>query len=102
MSDEIEPTKPEATQDDVIRDDEQLVQIYATADATDGMMAKGRLEAEGIPVFIKGSATDQAYPVTGTFLFVGQDDAGRAKEILGDAEDGDFELADGEDPEAAG
>ncbi len=33
---------------------EDLVQIYATADLTDGYLMKGRLEAEGIPVLVKG------------------------------------------------
>lgn len=33
---------------------EDLVQIYATADITDGYLMKGRLEAEGIPVLVKG------------------------------------------------
>ena len=77
-----------------------LVRVYATADATDGMMAKSRLEAEGISVFIKGDATDQAYPTSGTYLWVGAADADQAKEILKDVADGDFELAEGEDPEA--
>ena len=115
MSDDIEPTtEPQASegasegtaqaevQDDIIRNDEQLVEVYSTADATAGMMAKSLLEAQGIPVFIKGSATDQAYPTSGTFIFVGQDDAARADAILAEADKGAFELAEGEDPEAAG
>jgi hypothetical protein len=31
-----------------------LVLVYSTSSITDGHLARGRLEAEGIPVFVKG------------------------------------------------
>jgi hypothetical protein len=33
---------------------EELVRVYSTPSITDGYLAKGRLEAEGIPVMLKG------------------------------------------------
>ena len=32
----------------------ELVRVYSTASITDGYLARGRLEAEGIPVILKG------------------------------------------------
>jgi hypothetical protein len=33
---------------------EELVRVYSTPSITEGYLAKGRLEAEGIPVMLKG------------------------------------------------
>jgi len=37
-----------------MHDPQELVQVYATGSLTDGHLVKGRLEAEGIPVLLKG------------------------------------------------
>ena len=84
--------------DDQLRDDTPLVQVFSTAEASEGLAAKGRLESEGIATFVKGQATDQAYPTGGTFLFVRQDDETKAREILGEAAEGELEELVPEDP----
>ena len=82
-------------------DDIPLVQVFSTAEASEGMAAKGRLESEGISVFIKGQATDQAYPTGGTFLFVREDDEAKAREILDEAAEGELEdLVEPDAPDA--
>jgi hypothetical protein len=48
---------------------DELVQIYATASVTDGYLVKGRLEAEGIPVLIKGEG-EGPYRVGPAYLWV--------------------------------
>lgn len=48
---------------------EDLVQIYATADITDGYLMKGRLEAEGIPVLVKGEG-EGPYRMGPVYLWV--------------------------------
>jgi hypothetical protein len=35
---------------------EELVRVFATASAMEGQLVKGRLEADGIPVLLKGEA----------------------------------------------
>jgi len=62
---------------------ENLKRVYATESQSDGLAAKGRLESEGIPVLIKGG-TDDAYPVGAVYLFVPEEFAARAEEILGE------------------
>ena len=77
--------------DDQQHDDTPLVQVYSTAESSEGLAVKGRLEAEGITTFVKGGATDQAFPTGGTFVFVKADDEAAAREILDAAEDGSLE-----------
>jgi len=38
----------------VDRSSEDFVRVYSTGSITDGYLARGRLEAEGIPVLVKG------------------------------------------------
>jgi hypothetical protein len=45
------------------------VQVYATASVTDGYLVKGRLEAEGIPVLMKGEG-EGPYRVGPAYLWV--------------------------------
>jgi hypothetical protein len=53
-----------------MRDDrDRLVLVYSAPSAAEGHLAKGRLEAEGIPVFMK-SADDGPYPIGGARLWV--------------------------------
>ena len=48
---------------------DEPVQIYATASVTDGYLVKGRLEAEGIPVLMKGEG-EGPYRVGPAYLWV--------------------------------
>ena len=48
---------------------DELVQVYAAASVTDGYLVKGRLEAEGIPVLIKGEG-EGPYRVGPAYLWV--------------------------------
>ena len=82
-------------------DSEALVLVYSTYDASDGMLAKGMLETQGIDVFIKGGATDQAYPTSGTFLWVAPENESTARELLKEVTDGDFRDSASEEAEEA-
>jgi hypothetical protein len=53
-----------------MRDDrDRLVLVYSAPSVAEGYLAKGRLETEGIPVFMK-SADDGPYPIGGARLWV--------------------------------
>ena len=54
---------------DMSADSDDLVQVYATGSVTDGYLVKGRLEAEGIPVLMKGEG-DGPYRVGPAYLWV--------------------------------
>ena len=62
-------------------DEEDLVRIYATGSPSDGVLAKGRLESEGIPVMIKGELGGP-YPTGATYLFVPKRSEEVARAIL--------------------
>jgi hypothetical protein len=62
-------------------DPSKLVRIYATGSIMDGYIVKGRLEADGIPVLLKGDA-DGPYRMGPVYLFVATADEGRARELL--------------------
>lgn len=48
---------------------DDLVQVYATGSVTDGYLVKGRLEAEGIPVLMKGEG-EGPYRLGPAYLWV--------------------------------
>jgi len=73
-------------------DEEDLVQVFSTASMTEGQIAKGLLETDGISVWLKGPGEDP-YPTAGSFLFVAPEDEAKAREILKDVAEGDFEGA---------
>lgn len=50
-------------------DADDLVQVYATGSVTDGYLVKGRLEAEGIPVLMKGEG-EGPYRLGPAYLWV--------------------------------
>jgi hypothetical protein len=50
-------------------DPEDFVLAYSTASMAEGYIAKGRLEAEGIPVLVKGEA-EGPYPTGPMYLWV--------------------------------
>jgi hypothetical protein len=54
---------------DVRADSDDLVRVYATGSVTDGYLVKGRLEAEGIPVLMKGEG-EGPYRVGPAYLWV--------------------------------
>jgi putative signal transducing protein len=68
--------------DDACMGDE-LVQVLSTPSATEGQLAKGRLEAEGIPVLLKGEG-EGPYRMGPATLFVASRFEARARLILED------------------
>jgi len=60
---------PMECQNGHMEDENDLVRIYSTESASDGLLAKGRLESEGIPVMIKGEMGGPT-PTGATYLFV--------------------------------
>jgi hypothetical protein len=60
---------------------EHLVRVYSTGSITDGYLAKGRLEAEGIPVMIKGEG-EGPYRMGPVYLWVPASLEDQARMIL--------------------
>lgn len=79
--------------------DDGLVQIYASADTTDGLLMQGRLETEGIPVMLKGES-EGPYRMGPTYLWVPAEDEEQARAIVEAVRAGAFAL--GEDQDAPG
>ena len=61
--------------------DEDFVHVYSTGSITDGYLAKGRLEAEGIPVLIKGEG-EGPYRMGPVYLWVPSGLEAQARLIL--------------------
>ena len=59
----------------------ELVRIYSTGSIMDGYIVKGRLEAEGISVHLKGEA-EGPYRMGPVYLFVSKADELRARGLL--------------------
>jgi hypothetical protein len=57
------------------------VRVYSTGNAFDGELTKGRLEAEGITVMMKGEA-EGPYRAGPVYLWVARDDEERARAII--------------------
>jgi hypothetical protein len=76
-------------------DPAELVRLYSTASIMDGYIVKGRLEAEGIPVLLKGDA-EGPYRMGPVHLFVARADETRARELLDSVA-----VADADDDETA-
>ena len=64
-----------------MKDDEDLVRVYATGSLSDGLLAKGRLESEGVPVVSKGELQGP-YPTGATYLFVPKRSEELARAVL--------------------
>jgi hypothetical protein len=60
---------------------DQPVRVFATGNAFDGQLTKGRLEAEGIPVMMKGEG-EGPYRAGPVYLWVAPEDEARAREII--------------------
>lgn len=58
-----------------------LVRIYATGDAFEGELLRGRLEAEGIRVLLKGDG-EGPYRVGPVYLFVPSEDETDARAVI--------------------
>jgi hypothetical protein len=61
---------------------DDLVEILSTPSAVEGEIVRGRLEAEGIPVLVKGEA-EGPYRLGPSTLFVPSSFEARARMVLG-------------------
>jgi hypothetical protein len=74
-----------------------LVQVYETLDPLRGALVRGLLESDGIRVLAKGEGTGP-YRMGPVILFVDEDDADRARELVSASEAGSLALEAGEGP----
>jgi len=72
---------------------DELVRVYASGDAFAGHLMRGRLEAEDIPVLMKGESGGP-YRMGPCYLWVRAEDATRAKVIVEAVESGQFAVTD--------
>ena len=77
-------------------DEDRLVRVYASADATDGLLLQGRLETEGIPVMLKGESGGP-YRTGPTYLWVQAEHETRAREIIEAVRSGVYALPEDAD-----
>jgi len=70
---------------------EEFVLVFSTPSWVEGEIAKGRLEAEGIPVDLKGTG-EGPYPAGPAELFVPSRFEAEARRILEQIESGSGEL----------
>ena len=80
---------------------EKFVSVLLTQSWVEAELTKGRLEAEGIPVQLKGE-TDGPYPTGPTELFVPSAFEAQARRIVQEIERGSYELADPGEDDAGG
>jgi hypothetical protein len=76
------------------------VRVYETLDPALGLLVRGLLESDGIRVLAKGEG-DGPYRTGPVILFVAEDDASRAIELVRAAESGTLRL-DADAPAEAG
>jgi hypothetical protein len=81
-----------ARHDDGVR----LVPVFETLDAARGALIRGLLESDGIEVLAKGEGIGP-YRAGPVILFVADDAAGRAKELIAASEDGALALETDDD-----
>ena len=72
---------------------EDLVRVFASHSWLQGEIVKGRLEAEGVPVEIRGEH-EGPYPVGPAELFVPASFESQARQILEQIESGTFPVDD--------
>lgn len=77
-------------------DEERLVQVYASGDATDGALMQGRLESEGISVLLKGES-EGPYPTGPSYLWVAAKDEALARQVIEAVRSGAYALDDDAD-----
>ena len=73
-----------------------LVLVYTTPSITDGYLARGRLEAEGIPVMLKGEG-EGPYRMGPLHLYVPEELEVQAVMILDEMRSGRLEVTPDED-----
>jgi hypothetical protein len=64
-----------------------LVRVYSTSSLSDGYLARGMLEAEGVPVMVKGEG-EGPYRMGPVHLYVPEEVEVQARLILAQARDG--------------
>jgi hypothetical protein len=67
---------------------DELVKVFSTPSAVEGQLAKGRLEAEGIPVLLKGEG-EGPYRMGPATLFVPSSFEAQARLVLESVERND-------------
>jgi hypothetical protein len=80
--------------------DENLMRVYATTDQFAGELMRGRLEAEGIQVLLKGEI-EGPYPSGPVYLWVSAADEARAKAVIDAVESGAFAVGEDDPVEGA-
>ena len=71
-----------------------LVKVYASGDTFAAELMRGRLEAEGIDVLMKGEG-EGVYRAGPAYLFVSAEDEERARAVVEAVESGAFALGGG-------
>ena len=77
----------------------RLVQVFASASIPEGLLAKGFLESEGIPVFVKGEG-EGPYRMGPVYLWVPEEVEVQARLLLAEVR-ARADAHDAEDPEDA-
>jgi hypothetical protein len=65
----------------------RLILVLSSASSTEGLLAKGFLESEGISVLVKGES-EGPYRLGQIYLWVAEEDEGRARALLESARSG--------------
>jgi hypothetical protein len=78
---------------------EDLVSVLLTQSWVEAELTKGRLEAEGIPVHLKGEG-EGPYPTGPSELFVPLQFEARARRIIEQIDSGSYELPDPDEDDA--
>jgi hypothetical protein len=80
---------------------EGLVRVYASADVVEGELRRGFLEAEGVPVILKGGS-ESPYRMGPVYLFVLASYEMKARVLLDAVASGEFATSDDDvGPDAA-
>ena len=74
----------------------EFVRVYSTTSITDGYLARGRLEADGIPVVLKGEG-EGPYRMGPVHLWVPSELEVQARLILQEISDGAVRVGEHED-----
>jgi hypothetical protein len=77
---------------------EDLVRVFSTQSLVEGEIVIGRLEAEGIPVDLRG-AREGPYPLGPAELFVPIEVESQARRVIAQIESGSFDVPDGDGAE---
>jgi hypothetical protein len=74
----------------------KLVLIRTVSNSTEGHLLRGRLEAEGIPVLVKGEG-DGPYRMGPLYLWINEENEIRAQLILAELETGSLAITEGDE-----